>query len=175
MKERILFVIAWIPKATIQAVLGSLVLDWSRTTLKDDNPHKSEYEEYGLQILTTGIISIFLTAPLGAILTENLGKRWLHKKVKEEKTDEIELGKPVDAVLPPIIEEVPEKAIVYSSGDSKSSKDSSREDEEEDNVQDPTARRAIMPSIQNNMIQIHISHDDEPHILESEQSLKGDV
>ena len=38
---------------------------------------KVQYIEYGNIILTTAVIAIILTAPLGAILINTLGIRWL--------------------------------------------------------------------------------------------------
>ena len=39
-----------------------------------------EYIEYGVKCLTASVLSILLTAPMGAILMSTLGPRWLDKK-----------------------------------------------------------------------------------------------
>ena len=62
---------AWTPKATVQAAVGSMVLDRAR---KD---HLDEYVPYGVKCLTVSILSILITAPMGAILLSSLGKKWL--------------------------------------------------------------------------------------------------
>ena len=37
----------------------------------------TEYEEYGQAMLTTAVFSIVITAPLGAIMINTLGTKWL--------------------------------------------------------------------------------------------------
>ena len=74
LKERGLFTVAWTPKATVQAVLGGLILDWAKSEVPDESPEKESFITYGNKILTTSVLAIIITAPLGAILTENLGK-----------------------------------------------------------------------------------------------------
>jgi NhaP-type Na+/H+ or K+/H+ antiporter len=73
-KERMFMAFAWIPKATVQAAIGGLVLNKAR-----EKPEFAEYEPYGVKILTTAVLSIIFTAPLGAILTNSLGPRWLER------------------------------------------------------------------------------------------------
>ena len=58
---------AWTPKATVQAAVGSMVLDRA----KDEN--LAEYIPYGVRCLTASVISIIITAPMGAILISSLG------------------------------------------------------------------------------------------------------
>lgn len=59
--------ITWIPKATVQAVLGSILLtDAKKLKL-------AEYENYGTIIQTNAIISIIICAPIGAILMNSFG------------------------------------------------------------------------------------------------------
>jgi hypothetical protein len=65
---------AWIPKATVQAAIGGLVLEKAR-----EKPENAEYEQYGVKMLTTAVLSIIITAPLGAILTNSLGPKWLER------------------------------------------------------------------------------------------------
>lgn len=36
-----------------------------------------EYEEYGQAMLTTAVFSVLITAPLGAIMINTLGEKWL--------------------------------------------------------------------------------------------------
>lgn len=71
-------VVAWLPKATVQAAIGGIILDRARDEIEDEHI-KDENIDYGNKILTTAIMTILITAPLGAILTENLGKKWLNR------------------------------------------------------------------------------------------------
>jgi len=89
-KERLFIALAWLPKATVQAAFCGYplqrILDKSSTT-SDERPYgewasaqeKMEYEQWGEEILTTGVLAILLTAPLGLILIQKLGPRWLEQ------------------------------------------------------------------------------------------------
>jgi NhaP-type Na+/H+ or K+/H+ antiporter len=70
-KEKIFMAFAWLPKATVQAALGPIFLD---------NAIKNGLDEYvpmGEQILTLAVLSILITAPLGAISILALGPKLL--------------------------------------------------------------------------------------------------
>ncbi len=58
LKEKIFIVISYLPKATVQASIGAIAL--------------SEGLECGTLVLTAAVISILITAPLGAILIDSL-------------------------------------------------------------------------------------------------------
>ncbi|XP_025095637.1 sodium/hydrogen exchanger 9B2-like isoform X1 [Pomacea canaliculata] len=73
LKERLFIPIAWLPKATVQAAIGSLALD----TARDNN--KTDLIPLGEQILTLAVLSILMTAPLGAVLIVITGKRLLNQ------------------------------------------------------------------------------------------------
>ncbi|XP_055336963.1 sodium/hydrogen exchanger 9B2-like isoform X1 [Paramacrobiotus metropolitanus] len=72
-KERVFAGIAWVPKATVQAALGSSVYDYTVLALAGTHsiPLDKEYmlsvQRIGIQILTTAVLCIVLTAPLGAL------------------------------------------------------------------------------------------------------------
>lgn len=70
-KEKLFIAIAWLPKATVQAALGSVPLDNARS--------KGTEEEimFGRTVLTLAVLSILLTAPLGAAVTNLLATRLL--------------------------------------------------------------------------------------------------
>ena len=70
-KERAFMAFAWIPKATVQAALGGMTL--AKAT-KEDVP---EFIQFGNAMLTTAVFAICLTAPLGAIMINTLGTKWL--------------------------------------------------------------------------------------------------
>lgn len=61
-KEKIFIALAWMPKATVQAAIGSTALDMARK--KGD----TTLEGYGMNVLTVAVLSILITAPIGAIL-----------------------------------------------------------------------------------------------------------
>ena len=72
-KEKLFMVVAWLPKATAQAALGSVFLDVS---------HKygaREFYQMGEQILTLAVVSILVTAPLGSLAIMTMGPCLLSK------------------------------------------------------------------------------------------------
>lgn len=81
LKERTFIALAWVPKATVQAALGSVPLDLIRTTMKrSDDPDKYDKSiQFGVDILTVSVFSILMTAPLGLVVIQYLGPRWLER------------------------------------------------------------------------------------------------
>ncbi|XP_026553640.1 sodium/hydrogen exchanger 9B2-like [Pseudonaja textilis] len=75
-KEKIFIALAWIPKATVQAAIGSVALDTARG-YKD-----KVLEKYGLYILTIAFLAILITAPAGAVIIGLTGPRLLRKSTK---------------------------------------------------------------------------------------------
>ncbi len=65
-KERIFAVISYLPKATVQASIGGIALDQGLAC--------------GNIVLTVSILSILITAPIGALLIDNLGEHLLYPK-----------------------------------------------------------------------------------------------
>lgn len=64
-KEKIFIVISYLPKATVQASIGAIAL--------------TEGLECGTVVLTAAVVSILITAPLGAILMDSLYKKLLRQ------------------------------------------------------------------------------------------------
>ena len=64
-KERLFCAVAYTPKATVQAALGTVPLVMGLTC--------------GEIVLTVAVISILITAPFGAICVDNLYKKLLSK------------------------------------------------------------------------------------------------
>lgn len=64
-KERLFTIIAYIPKATVQASIGGIALSLGLPC--------------GSIVLTVSVISILITAPIGAILIDNLSSKLLAK------------------------------------------------------------------------------------------------
>lgn len=173
--ERLLFVVAWTPKATVQAVLGGLIYDWAKSEIPEDSPVRDDYIKYGNKILTTSVIAILLTAPIGAILTENLGKKWLHKTEKSETIEEIN-----NKILPIVIDENSNngRRQFASSSNLKgsSSKDisyklesSKNKEEDEDDIKNISNSKAELraPSIQ------PILHDQLEGVDQQDQECKS--
>lgn len=85
-REKIFMAIAWMPKATMH---GPIFLD---NVLKHHEHHwenpgdKEMYIAMGNDILTMAVLSILITAPLGAFATLELGPRMLESNQKTEKT-----------------------------------------------------------------------------------------
>ncbi|XP_077156863.1 sodium/hydrogen exchanger 9B2-like [Paroedura picta] len=80
-KEKLFITLAWIPKATVQAAIGSIALD----TARDHND--PILEEYGLKILTVAFLAILITAPTGALLIGLGGPKLLRKADINEEDD----------------------------------------------------------------------------------------
>ena len=76
-KERLFMAFAWMPKATVQAAIGGVVLDTVFATFFKNIEDRFEYTEYGTIMLTVAVLAIVITAPLGAILINTLGVKWL--------------------------------------------------------------------------------------------------
>ena len=103
LKEKVFIAMSWLPKATVQAALGAVALDRANDLSGSDNAggennddgDKADKVLYGTQILTLAVLSILITAPLGAFLIARWGPKLLEQekeKVKEkEKKEENEL------------------------------------------------------------------------------------
>merc|ERR1712136_156665 len=100
-KEKVFMAFAWMPKATVQAALGPISLDnvgkikdtlWDTEENKQawilENPGKNitewsplgteaEWTTWGEDILTLAVMSILITAPLGAVFILALGTKFL--------------------------------------------------------------------------------------------------
>ncbi|XP_065213486.1 sodium/hydrogen exchanger 9B2-like isoform X2 [Planococcus citri] len=74
-KELVFINVAWLPKATVQAALGSLALDRAKTM----EPRSEEHLKNGEWTLMIAVLSILLTAPIGAVGISVLGKVLLKK------------------------------------------------------------------------------------------------
>ncbi|XP_003796405.1 sodium/hydrogen exchanger 9B2 [Otolemur garnettii] len=81
-KEKIFISFAWLPKATVQAAIGSVALDTARSH------GEKQLEAYGMDVLTVAFLAILLTAPVGSLLIGLLGPRLL-QKVEHQNKDEV--------------------------------------------------------------------------------------
>ena len=74
LKEKSFLAMAWLPKATVQAAVGSVALDTARETGAGEGDINR-----GLFVLTAAVLSIVITAPIGAFLINFFGPRLLRK------------------------------------------------------------------------------------------------
>jgi len=94
-KEKIFMAFAWLPKATVQAALGPIFLD---NVLRFDDSKfeqlgdKETWVDMGNDILTLAVLSILITAPLGAVAILGLGPRLLDRddNFKPRDSEEME-------------------------------------------------------------------------------------
>ncbi|XP_007951845.1 sodium/hydrogen exchanger 9B1 [Orycteropus afer afer] len=85
-KEKVFIALSWIPKATVQAVLGPLALESARISAH-------HLEEYAQSVMTVAFLAILITAPNGALLIGILGPKML------ARCDPKHYKKSVDTVL----------------------------------------------------------------------------
>ncbi|XP_074132313.1 sodium/hydrogen exchanger 9B1 isoform X1 [Sminthopsis crassicaudata] len=77
-KEKIFVALAWIPKATVQAVLGPLALEAGRSK------NLTHLEVYAKNVMTMAFLAILITAPNGALLIGLVGPKVLSLDKPEE-------------------------------------------------------------------------------------------
>ena len=75
-REKAFVALAWLPKATVQAALASVPAE-----VVDDRRR-------GEAILTTAVLAILATAPLGSLFIQRFGPRWLERE--DEAADDAE-------------------------------------------------------------------------------------
>ena len=78
---------AWLPKATVQAALGPVFLDMVLKLNDGDwetlSADKDEWNAMGNDILTLAVLSILITAPIGAVSILALGPKLLTRDSPE--------------------------------------------------------------------------------------------
>lgn len=72
-RERIFMSISWIPKATVPATLAGVI--FTEACALGDN--YKDYQQFGLIIQTTAILSIVICAPIGSFLIDQLAPKLL--------------------------------------------------------------------------------------------------
>ncbi|KAM9678044.1 sodium/hydrogen exchanger 9B2-like [Trichechus inunguis] len=90
-EEKIFISFAWLPKATIQAALGSVALDLARVY------GDTLLEDYRMDVLTVAFLAILITAPIGHLLMGLLGPRLLQKAEHQDKDENVQ-GEPSEQV-----------------------------------------------------------------------------
>ncbi|XP_038128243.1 sodium/hydrogen exchanger 9B2 isoform X1 [Cyprinodon tularosa] len=81
LKEKVFIAVAWLPKATVQAAIGSKALDMARE-VGDETLIK-----FGLDVLTLAVLAILTTAPVGALGIGLAGPRLLARYVKADESE----------------------------------------------------------------------------------------
>ncbi|XP_034825151.1 sodium/hydrogen exchanger 9B2-like isoform X2 [Maniola hyperantus] len=82
MREKIFVGLAWMAKATVQAALAPVALDEVSKMTGVDDEHLAVLRNYADIVITICIMSIVITAPLGAIVITITGPRLLSKTSK---------------------------------------------------------------------------------------------
>ncbi|XP_045577330.1 sodium/hydrogen exchanger 9B2-like [Salmo salar] len=90
LREKLFIALAWIPKATVQAAIGSTALDMARVSGDE------VLVKYGLDVLTVAVLAILTTAPVGALGIGLAGPRLLTRDPEDTHADRKE-GTEVDA------------------------------------------------------------------------------
>ncbi|KAL0970532.1 hypothetical protein UPYG_G00243360 [Umbra pygmaea] len=78
LKEKLFICIAWLPKATVQAAIGSTALDMARESGDE------VLIKYGLDVLTVAVLAILTTAPVGALGIGLSGPRLLSRYIHSD-------------------------------------------------------------------------------------------
>uniref|UniRef100_A0A669DUL7 Cation/H+ exchanger transmembrane domain-containing protein n=1 Tax=Oreochromis niloticus TaxID=8128 RepID=A0A669DUL7_ORENI len=81
LKEKLFISVAWLPKATVQAAIGSKALDMAR------EEGDEALIKFGLDVLTLAVLAILTTAPVGALGIGLAGPRLLARQVKGQQTE----------------------------------------------------------------------------------------
>nr|XP_054774090.1 sodium/hydrogen exchanger 9B2-like [Lytechinus pictus] len=80
-REKLFMIFTWFPKATVQAALGPLALDEvMKQGIVDETDEANQLR--GIQLLTIAVLSILITAPIGAILVTLCGPKLLEKETR---------------------------------------------------------------------------------------------
>ncbi|XP_033644443.1 sodium/hydrogen exchanger 9B2-like [Asterias rubens] len=108
LKEKIFISLAWLPKATVQAAIGPVALD---TAIK--HQAGEEFVLLGTQLLTVAVLSILITAPLGAIAIAMTGPRLLSKTANEKPVNNNKRRIEIHHIGSPISDEVVELSPVH--------------------------------------------------------------
>lgn len=82
-KERTFAVFSYLPKATVQAAIGGGLLDLGNQLLAQKLPNAEQVIQSGTIVLSVSVVSILLTAPLGAILLRLAAPHLLTDDAKE--------------------------------------------------------------------------------------------
>ena len=92
-REKIFMAFAWLPKATVQAALGPVFLDMVLKLDEGDwealGADEDVWNAMGNDILTLAVLSILITAPVGAVSILALGPKLLTRDIPDAEDDEV--------------------------------------------------------------------------------------
>ncbi|KAL0970531.1 hypothetical protein UPYG_G00243340 [Umbra pygmaea] len=92
-KEKLFISVAWLPKATVQAAIGSKALDLARESGDE------VLIKYGLDVLTVAVLAILTTAPVGALGIGLSGPRLLSRYIHSDPEIETKTTQKDDATI----------------------------------------------------------------------------
>lgn len=110
MKEKFFVSLSWMSKATVQAALGPVALKHLSNSSSD------ELKNYAYIVQTVSVLSILLTAPLGAILISVTGTKLLTKTKQPQITDGMCLFHFLSIIYFPLLSEYPTFLCVLQVG-----------------------------------------------------------
>jgi solute carrier family 9B (sodium/hydrogen exchanger), member 1/2 len=115
-KERLFLVIAWMPKASLQATFGGLILD----QLLTENYHDLSF---GTSIFVLNILGVLVTVPISSILTDSLGPKLLSKDTPESvQNNQPVIEKKISDVSKKKVSELPSPYSRFVDEDDKATK-----------------------------------------------------
>jgi solute carrier family 9B (sodium/hydrogen exchanger), member 1/2 len=80
-RERIFYAVAWTPKATVQASLSAVPLALIERVMQG-RPDLPQWQQWGLEILTTGVFAILLCGSFGTLCVYALAPVLLEQEVR---------------------------------------------------------------------------------------------
>merc|ERR1719231_1113706 len=92
-KEQLFCALSWLPKATVQAAFCSYPYDkiYGKPSADWDSPEQeADYKKWGMDIMVTGGLAILMTAPIGLIIIQKLGPKWLEQDKSQGMEKSIE-------------------------------------------------------------------------------------
>lgn len=78
-RERLFYAVAWTPKATVQASLSAVPLAMVQSLMDPARADYAQWEQWGQDILTTGVFAIIICGSLGTLMVFMLAPVLLQK------------------------------------------------------------------------------------------------
>jgi len=92
-KEQLFVSLSWLPKATVQAAFCSYPYDkiYAKPASDWESPEQeAQYKQWAMDIMVTGGLAILMTAPIGLIIIQKLGPKWLEQDASQGMEKSIE-------------------------------------------------------------------------------------
>ncbi|XP_026751966.2 sodium/hydrogen exchanger 9B2-like isoform X2 [Galleria mellonella] len=97
-KEKLFIGVTWLAKATVQAALGPAALDLVNSG-QTSGILPSDEEKHSKALLAVSVLSVIISAPLGAILIAITGPRLLTKGNDSKNLEDGDIGQRIDTQL----------------------------------------------------------------------------